>query len=59
MPLWTNLWGSDGMVLGAFRVPPSGLPVLSLADHPVNGGYPAPEVVPGARFCFAPLTLGL
>ena len=28
------------MVSGALQVPPSGLPVLFLADHPVTGGYP-------------------
>ncbi|MGY1750791.1 5-oxoprolinase subunit C family protein [Modestobacter sp. SYSU DS0511] len=31
---------SEGMVRGALQVPPSGLPVLFLADHPVTGGYP-------------------
>jgi biotin-dependent carboxylase-like uncharacterized protein len=31
---------SEGMTLGALQVPPSGLPVLFLADHPVTGGYP-------------------
>lgn len=31
---------SEGMVRGAVQVPPSGLPVLFLADHPVTGGYP-------------------
>ena len=25
---------------GALQVPPSGQPVLFLADHPVTGGYP-------------------
>jgi allophanate hydrolase subunit 2 len=28
------------MVRGALQVPPSGKPVLFLADHPVTGGYP-------------------
>jgi allophanate hydrolase subunit 2 len=28
------------MVRGALQIPPSGLPVLFLADHPVTGGYP-------------------
>ena len=28
------------MLRGALQVPPSGLPVLFLADHPVTGGYP-------------------
>ena len=31
---------SEGLVRGALQVPPSGLPVLFLADHPVTGGYP-------------------
>ncbi|MGK5114809.1 biotin-dependent carboxyltransferase family protein [Geodermatophilus sp. CPCC 205506] len=31
---------SEGMVRGALQVPPSGLPVLFLADAPVTGGYP-------------------
>jgi biotin-dependent carboxylase-like uncharacterized protein len=31
---------SEGMVFGALQVPPSGQPVLFLADHPVTGGYP-------------------
>ena len=55
---------SEGMVLGALQVPPSGEPVLFLADHPVTGGYPVIAVVvpedlplaaqlpPGARVRF-------
>lgn len=31
---------SEGMLRGALQVPPSGRPVLFLADHPVTGGYP-------------------
>ncbi|MGN6780129.1 MAG: biotin-dependent carboxyltransferase family protein [Marmoricola sp.] len=31
---------SEGLVRGALQVPPSGEPVLFLADHPVTGGYP-------------------
>ena len=31
---------SEGMAPGALQVPPSGTPVLFLADHPVTGGYP-------------------
>ncbi|MEX3631706.1 carboxyltransferase domain-containing protein [Rothia sp. LK2492] len=31
---------SEGMVPGAIQVPPSGEPVVFLADHPVTGGYP-------------------
>ncbi len=36
---------SEGMVLGAVQVPPSGQPVVFLADHPVTGGYPVAAVV--------------
>ena len=36
---------SEGMVRGAIQVPPSGEPVLFLADHPVTGGYPVIGVV--------------
>ncbi len=55
---------SEGMVEGALQVPPSGLPVLFLADHPVTGGYPvlgvvlaedlgkAAQLAPGARVRF-------
>src|ERR687890_474968 len=32
---------SEGMVRGALQIPPTGKPVLLLADHPVTGGYPA------------------
>ncbi|EMY36128.1 hypothetical protein D477_000735, partial [Arthrobacter crystallopoietes BAB-32] len=44
---------SEGAVAGALQVPPSGLPVLFLADHPVTGGYPViaavvPEDLPVA-----------
>lgn len=55
---------SEGAVAGALQVPPSGLPVLFLADHPVTGGYPiigvvrdeqldlAAQVPIGGRICF-------
>jgi biotin-dependent carboxylase-like uncharacterized protein len=36
---------SEGLVRGAVQVPPSGGPVLFLADHPVTGGYPVALVV--------------
>jgi biotin-dependent carboxylase-like uncharacterized protein len=36
---------SEGMVLGAVQVPPGGLPVVFLADHPTTGGYPVVAVV--------------
>ena len=55
---------SEGMVRGALQVPPSGRPVLFLADHPVTGGYPVvgyvtdaevdrcAQLVPGQRIRF-------
>lgn len=58
---------SEGMVPGALQVPPSGQPVLFLADHPVTGGYPVAAVVvaadmdlaaqvrPGRRLRFRPV----
>lgn len=36
---------SEGLVRGAIQVPPSGEPVVLLADHPVTGGYPVVGVV--------------
>ncbi|MGW5716098.1 5-oxoprolinase subunit C family protein [Amycolatopsis sp. NPDC003865] len=36
---------SEGVVTGAVQVPPSGLPVVFLADHPTTGGYPVAAVV--------------
>jgi biotin-dependent carboxylase-like uncharacterized protein len=36
---------SEGVVLGAVQVPPSGQPVVFLADHPPTGGYPVLAVV--------------
>ncbi|MCU1413736.1 MAG: allophanate hydrolase [Microbacteriaceae bacterium] len=36
---------SEGMVTGSLQVPPSGLPILFLADHPTTGGYPVIGVV--------------
>lgn len=35
----------QAMVTGAIQVPPSGEPVLFLADHPATGGYPVIAVV--------------
>ena len=58
---------SEGTVKGTIQVPPSGLPVFFLADHPVTGGYPAIGVVigldldkagqlaPGAQLRFQPV----
>lgn len=36
---------SEGVVAGSVQVPPSGEPVILLADHPVTGGYPVIGVV--------------
>ncbi len=36
---------SEGVVRGAIQVPPSGQPLLLLADHPTTGGYPVIAVV--------------
>lgn len=36
---------SEGIVTGAVQVPPSGSPLVFLADHPVTGGYPVVGVV--------------
>jgi allophanate hydrolase subunit 2 len=35
----------EACVAGALQVPPSGQPILFLADHPVTGGYPVIGVV--------------
>ena len=35
----------EACVAGALQVPPSGQPILFLADHPVTGGYPVVGVV--------------
>ncbi|MBJ7288039.1 biotin-dependent carboxyltransferase family protein [Williamsia sp.] len=52
---------SEGVALGSVQIPPSGQPVVFLADHPVTGGYPvaavltadsvdrAAQLVPGQR----------
>lgn len=36
---------SEGVLTGAIQVPPSGLPVVFLNDHPTTGGYPVAAVV--------------
>ncbi|CAN5840308.1 5-oxoprolinase/urea amidolyase family protein [soil metagenome] len=58
---------SEGTALGAIQVPPSGQPVLFLADHPLTGGYPvigavathhldrAGQIPIGARVRFNPI----
>jgi allophanate hydrolase subunit 2 len=35
----------EACVSGALQVPPSGQPILFLADHPVTGGYPVIAVI--------------
>ena len=42
---------SEGIVLGAVQVPPSGQPVVFLADHPTTGGYPVVGVVEPTTTC--------
>ncbi|WP_311212346.1 MULTISPECIES: 5-oxoprolinase/urea amidolyase family protein [unclassified Arthrobacter] len=36
---------SEGTICGVVQVPPTGLPVVFLSDHPVTGGYPVIAVV--------------
>ncbi|OZE92411.1 allophanate hydrolase [Rhodococcoides fascians] len=36
---------TEAVPLGAVQVPPSGQPVIFLADHPITGGYPVVAVV--------------
>lgn len=36
---------SEGTVAGAIQIPPDGMPVLFMRDHPVTGGYPVIGVV--------------
>ncbi|MFC4123919.1 5-oxoprolinase subunit C family protein [Nocardia rhizosphaerae] len=36
---------AEGVALGSVQVPPSGQPVVFLADHPITGGYPVIAVV--------------
>ncbi|WBU37883.1 carboxyltransferase domain-containing protein [Homoserinibacter sp. YIM 151385] len=36
---------SEGAVSGSIQVPPSGQPMVFLADHPITGGYPIIGVV--------------
>lgn len=39
---------SEGLVLGAVQLPPSGQPVIFLADHPTTGGYPVVAILDDA-----------
>lgn len=36
---------TEGVATGSIQVPPSGQPVIFLADHPVTGGYPVIAVL--------------
>jgi len=61
---------SEGMVLGSIEIPPSGQPIVFLADHPATGGYPVIGVVepedvavlaqtrPGSTVRFSPRPTG-
>ncbi len=61
---------SEGTTRGSIQVPPSGQPVLFMADHPLTGGYPviasvatdhldrAGQVPVGARLRFRPVPWG-
>ncbi|MET0976220.1 MAG: biotin-dependent carboxyltransferase family protein [Leifsonia sp.] len=50
---------SEGMLAGSIQVPPSGMPTVLLADHPVTGGYPVIAVVADASLdAFAQLRPG-
>ena len=44
---------SEGLVAGAVQVPPSGEPVVFLADHPTTGGYPVIGVLDAASLSLA------
>ena len=57
---------SEGLLRGAVQMPPEGLPLIFLADHPVTGGYPviayvddsavdrAAQLRPGQQLRFRP-----
>jgi biotin-dependent carboxylase-like uncharacterized protein len=65
---WDRELPSEPTVRGALQVPPTGQPILFLADHPVTGGYPVIAVVhpddlplaaqarPGQRIVFTPMS---
>jgi biotin-dependent carboxylase-like uncharacterized protein len=44
---------TEGMAEGSLQVPPSGQPILMLADHPVTGGYPVIAVLDEAALPLA------
>ncbi len=39
---------TEGLALGSIQVPPSGQPIIHLANHPPTGGYPVIAVVDSA-----------
>jgi biotin-dependent carboxylase-like uncharacterized protein len=59
---------SEGIMSGAIQIPPSGQPIIFLADRPVTGGYPVIGVIdeaelgyfaqarPGSRIRLRPLS---
>ncbi|MCF8586880.1 biotin-dependent carboxyltransferase family protein [Gordonia liuliyuniae] len=50
---------SEGVPLGGVQIPPSGQPVMFLADHPVTGGYPVVAVLtPSSLHLAAQLVAG-
>lgn len=44
---------SEGLIEGAVQVPPDGMPMIMLADHPTTGGYPVVAVVDPADLSVA------
>jgi KipI family sensor histidine kinase inhibitor len=60
---------SEGTVAGAIQIPPNGMPVMFLTDHPVTGGYPviaavvsgqlalAGQLPPGTQVRFRPVVI--
>lgn len=40
---------SEGLIEGGIQVPPDGMPMIMLADHPTTGGYPVIAVVDPAE----------
>jgi allophanate hydrolase subunit 2 len=44
---------SEGAVAGAIQIPPNGLPVVFLTDHPVIGGYPVIAAVVSGQLALA------
>lgn len=60
---------SQGMCFGTIQLPPSGQPILMLAEHATTGGYPRlletissarstlAQLRPGSKIQFAPITL--